>query len=282
MATMRLLLLSALLIFSPVHAVVIIVHGSFSTTKAWWKPGGDFFDAVEKEAKTLGHAVVPFGWSGVPQDKEITSAGAVLAKLAMSYPVAERIFMIGHSHGGNVIHKATHYLHAQRTSSPGRDNTWPHIQAQDLVPTTKTNSDGSIDRGNVEKILPPKRCLIDRIYLLGTPVSVSQYFPHLDIVDKVINLYSSGDLVQTVLGSFARHYPLSEHIANVEVFYDHGKGASSCGHSQLHDALMGRWLLYMPDLLAHANIGNFNRFVYNKHGHVVIRPHRHPVYGLFV
>src|SRR5580692_7758644 len=93
------------------HPVVIVVHGSFGATLDWWKPGGDFFIPLEIQAKELGHQVVPFCWSGNPVESQIDGAAGVLAKLIISYPAGTCIILVGHSHGGNVINRATQLLY---------------------------------------------------------------------------------------------------------------------------------------------------------------------------
>jgi hypothetical protein len=294
------------LIFSlyvQLDAVVIIVHGSFSAKKMWWKPGGYFFKEIEREAKKLGQAVVPFCWSGEPMEKEITDAGTVLAKLIMSYPVQEHIILIGHSHGGNVINYASQLVYdplkkifeqmankplseilaqaqAQLTlnGSIAPQNQRPtSLPAQpfhwwDMVPTVKSSVsiNADLDRGARPKPTE-KKYLIDRVYLLGTPVDTKTFAPQMEVIGSLVNIFSEGDVIQPVFGMYGRHYPLQARLANLETLIkERGKTALiKPGHSKLHSKLIGQWLLFVPDLLADQKLGNFELFAYAKDGKII-------------
>lgn len=290
-----LLLLAAFHLFSPtLYPVVILVHGSFGVTQNWWRPGGDFFTELEAQAKILGHVVVPFCWSGKPTDYDITRGAEVLAKLVVSYPPQESIIFVGHSHGGNVINKATQLLFdplpdilAQASSRPLAD-ILATAQAQ-------TTSNASVTQTYCPKANPnqhfyvldfsptlrqDRRYLIEKIYLLGTPVCVEKYHPQMQVVRCLINLFSEGDLIQPVLGLYQRQYPLHDRIANLEVSVQRDRECQlvNPGHSELHDRLIGRWLLYIPDLLQKQGLDNFECFSYGIDGHITCNENSHPHY----
>jgi len=84
---LRVLSLAFLFLLSSINldAVVIVIHGSFATTRSWWTPKGAFFKEIERQANCFGEVVVPFGWSGYPTAEHIGVAGMALAKLILSY-----------------------------------------------------------------------------------------------------------------------------------------------------------------------------------------------------
>lgn len=92
------------------QSVVILVHGSLAIDEEWCRPGGEFYETLEKEATTLGHKLVPFAWSGKLNLKARRQGAEALAKIILSYPQSETIILIGHSHGGNVINLASQLL----------------------------------------------------------------------------------------------------------------------------------------------------------------------------
>lgn len=253
---------SSLLVFpSKLLPVVIVVHGSFGARQDWWKPGGDFFVALEAEAKTLGHAVVPFCWSGSPTEHEIAAAAGVLAKLVVSYP-GQEIILVGHSHGGNVINKATQLLYdplpellAQMSSTTiaqileaakAQLATQPQLhQKPNLIPISKPHINYLHGLDLVPTLRVDTSYPIEKIYLLGTPVCVEKYHPQMKVVGSLLNLFSGGDLIQPVLGLYQRQYPLHDRITNIEIRFT-AEGQKP-GHSAMHDQLVGRWLLHIPD-----------------------------------
>lgn len=259
---------------SPLYSVIILVHGSFGATQDWWRPGGDFFNALEIQAKILGHRIVPFCWSGNPTEHEIMAAAGVLAKLVVSYPQQESIIFIGHSHGGNVINKATQLLYdplpevlAQASSRPLADvivAMQAHLVANPLtiqnhIACPIISSNQQLHTLDLRPTLREnKSYLIEKIYLLGTPVSVEKYHPQMNVVGSLINLFSDGDLIQPVLGLYQRQYPPHERIENVELRFMAGGQNQFIkpGHSALHDQLVGRWVLHIPELLQKERVGN--------------------------
>ena len=287
-------------LFSTLNSVVILVHGSFGINQDWWRPGGDFFSALESQAKKQGHVVVPFCWNGTPNDEEIFKAAEVLVKLIESYLGRDKIILVGHSHGGNVINKATQLLYdrlsdilAEVASSSCTDilslakmqlaasNLIPQNPASYLIPAPIPHHySQTLDFKPTlreKKIYP-----IERVYLLGTPVCPQRYFPQMGAIAALINLFSEGDRIQTVLGMFDRRYPPHDRIANVSVSFKQGISYQSIspGHSELHDMLIGHWLINIPDMLKGDGVGNFERFSYVHDGHITFDEKSHPLYCL--
>ena len=103
--------LLSIFFLAPLHPVVIIVHGTYAITSTWCRPGGAFFDELEKQAEKEGEVVVPFSWSGKNSHKARIRGAESLAKLLLSYPKKEKITILGHSHGGNIINLVSQMIH---------------------------------------------------------------------------------------------------------------------------------------------------------------------------
>ena len=289
--------------YSNLFSVVILIHGSFASSHAWWQPDGGFYKELEAQAKVLGHGVVPFQWSGTPVEKDIINAGKILAKLIQSYPATEPIIVIGHSHGGNVINYSSQLLEDKVTSLCNQMSHKPidavvaaatqQITAQhlsdanalthytsptsafcDVVATTKQ---GTLTTNN------QKKYRITRVYLLGTPVDNKHFAPNMNVIGHLINLYSVGDYIQQVLGLYERRYHLHERLTNIEIeFKKDGMSITKPGHSALHGTLVGRWLLYIPDYLSKQGIGNFKQFTYAHNGRIMFEQEKEPWYDMLI
>ena len=91
------------------HNVYIIIHGTWSCGTSWANAGGDFFDALEKNAPE-GSAILPYTWSGSVDHASREHAAKGLVKLIKSYPPKTNIHIIAHSHGANVATVAAQIL----------------------------------------------------------------------------------------------------------------------------------------------------------------------------
>ncbi len=252
-------LVSLVCTFKPLEPVVIVVHGSFAQSKTWWRPGGDFFDQLMLSAVQKGHEVVPFGWSGNPSEKDITLAGELLAWLMLSYPAQEHIVLVGHSHGGNVVNYATQVAYKELEKRLHETSELQPQALMDLVATLRTTAISEKDKA----LALGRTWLIDKIYLLGTPVGVKDCYPRMEIVGSVLNLYSRGDYVQQVLGMYGRTFPQHGRLANLELTTGTTmQGRQQPGHFKLHSSAIGHWLLSIPESLAAAKSGNFENFEY--------------------
>jgi hypothetical protein len=306
-------ILLASLCFPYAAPVIIIVHGTGSANKTWWNPGGAFFKEVEKTAELLGQHVVPFCWSGLPTYDQISVAGKNLAQLILSYPATDRVVVIGHSHGGNVLNKATQELFdplakicGGLSSRPIREiieqmyqsiKTRPAQTVAELVVPVPMQMHGGFDYTYTLRAIPDikmaidaykispvyeKKNIIDCAIYLGTPVDEHQYKPCMDVVGNLINFYSSADRYQTVIGLYDRCYKKHPQVANLEVFVKekHINAPVSPNHFELHMPLIGKWLLLVPEVLKcsqHA-AHNFKKFAYGRNGVVVFDEAKGPIY----
>lgn len=93
-----------------VNSVFIIVHGTWGAESNWYAPGGDFFDELERIVEVKNSAVVPFHWSGGIGHQSRVKAAQNLVKLIKTYNATTGIYLIAHSHGGNVCTLASQIL----------------------------------------------------------------------------------------------------------------------------------------------------------------------------
>ncbi len=216
----------------PLHAVVILVHGTFALHADWCSPGGEFYEELEKQAHKIHQKVVPFLWSGALGDTARIKAGRALTKLILSYPDFEEIILIGHSHGGNVINIASQLLAYEKVTKDG-----PVIEA------IKSLAPRSFD--TIASAITQDERRIKYVFFLGTPVAPAPYVPAMSIIENVFNMYSIGDTIQNVFGFYATTYPPHERITNVEIRFD----TYQPGHTQLHEPIIARWILLIPKLV---------------------------------
>jgi len=264
----RCVVLSVLCLYVGIlDAVVILVHGSFATNRGWWKSNGVFFEELSKQSKLLEpqQKVVSFAWSGTPSNNEIEKAGRELAEVIKQYPATEPIILIGHSHGGNVINKASQFL------------TQPQPSPLDVTPTTKQIV---TEQQQVPGCPEQREYSIDKAFYLGTPVDMTRYAPNMNVIKYVINLYSMGDSIQRVLGFYNREYPLNDRLINLEVFFNKNNRKSKPNHYQLHDQVVGSWLLFIPDVLSGLKVNQFENFSYGRNSTITFDEQQAPSLGV--
>lgn len=92
------------------QSIFILIHGTWGADCSWYNPKGDFFDALEEAVCEKKSAVVPFRWSGGCGHESRVKAAQNLIKLIKTYDENTAIFIIAHSHGGNVVTLASHLL----------------------------------------------------------------------------------------------------------------------------------------------------------------------------
>ncbi|MBY0352973.1 alpha/beta fold hydrolase [Candidatus Babeliales bacterium] len=282
-----LLIFLSLCCFTPrLNSIVILVHGSFANQETWHQPEGDFFDELEKQARTLHHKTISFCWPGMPTTATIVASGQTLAKLILSYPPTEQIIVIGHSHGGNVISIASQLLSTAAT------NTFDADFLLSLTPTTRKHEPTIFEL--FCKALPQIKKLfhlyqqqwrnistfaIQAAYFLGTPIDAQAFMPSMNAIEYVYNFYSQGDIIQPVLGFFQRTLPTHERITNLSITIKNTGilPSDQPSHSQLHLPIVARWLLSIPHQLKQQKIGNFENFEHTN-GHIHIDPERGPMY----
>ncbi len=166
-----------------VHAnvpIYILIHGTWSTEATWSMPEGDFFDELVKSTAKSNAVIIPYNWSGKLSHVSRLQAAKGLAQIIQSYPVGTDIYVVGHSHGGNVAILASQIL--------GKDRYNKHT--------------------------------IRALYTLGTPINMQEYFPDMDVITNVYNFFSRADRVQSVFGTSGREFIEHKRIANLRITID--------------------------------------------------------------
>ncbi len=225
-------LLTLLFCSAPLHAVVILVHGTYAVDEDWCRPGGKFYETLRREAARQCEYLVPFAWSGQLSGEARVQGAEALYELLMSYPVDEEITLIGHSHGGNVINLASQML---------QDPTKVKLSlGQRILDKLFRTLPAEIRKATFLGI----GTKIKAAYYLGTPVMDKPYLPNMDVIDRLYSCYSKGDRVQTGLGVlYGRKVSGHERITNCGVTIS-GRHPS---HSDLHHYKVAQWLLSIPD-----------------------------------
>ena len=325
---------------SNVQAIIILVHGTFAVSAEWSRPGGEFYENFDYHAKRLNQKLIPFAWSGKLSDAARVQGGRALAKVVLSYPPHEKIIIIGHSHGGNVINLASQILsdpfarlldlanpapvdqllqeayrvlygrtqaattrtipsldnlrtneavlefleagkeihemlkmrvktkEMSQASSSSHENRQPNLDAEDNQENTRSKD----IVGNQE--VP---YLIDVAYCLATPVDTTAYAPNMDVIGKLYNFYSRGDRIQQLFGTYKRLYSGLTRVVNFRITMEQsGVDHYNPSHSEMHNPIVGTWLLSIPDELHVAGIGNFHQYTDGVNGKIHFDAHGMP------
>src|SRR6266852_2690813 len=83
-------------------SILILIHGTWGADCDWYLPRGDFFEALEQTVSEKNSVVVSFRWSGGCSHEARINAAHSLVKLIKTYSISTAVFIIAHSHGGNV------------------------------------------------------------------------------------------------------------------------------------------------------------------------------------
>lgn len=299
------ILLTNIITFSA-KGVIILVHGTFAANATWCNPRGKFFQELENQARQFNQTIVPFTWSGNPKHIDIIQGSENLVKLIASYPKNEEIILIGHSHGGNVINFASRLLNdpveeimESQTIEEAYSEIF-NIIDKILIRTnanpknTQEKTLSNIDNNKNEEIISSikktleeinnlkakkqvdlksksKKHIIKTVYLLGTPIDTNIYSPSMRVIENLYNFYSLGDIIQTVLGLYQQTFPPMERITNLKILIKNCSYFShNPGHIQLHDEIIAKWILHIPDI--------FDNFESENNGEIFFDGEKQPLY----
>ena len=98
---------------APAHRLVILVPGTFANRPDWARTdvAGKTLAKELLQQLNPGDSVVPFWWSGGLSHSDRVDAARKLARLVdETRSSGDRIFLLGHSHGGNVCLLAASFL----------------------------------------------------------------------------------------------------------------------------------------------------------------------------
>ena len=291
--------------------VIILIHGSFAANAKWYGPSGNFYKTLEQSAKQFNQKVISFSWSGIPQNIEIIKGSEKLAQLILSYPENEEIILIGHSHGGNVINFASRLLfdpikelmanqisiselisqaykkfskQLRKRNEEKKENEQENIASliiNIIQEIKKSKQQKNLIQFQKIKNLKNKKYIINKVYLLATPVDTKRFSPEMDVIKNIYNFSSENDYIQTVAGLFKKTYPEHDRIANLFTkIEDKSKICNPPSHKGMHDPILAKWLLSIPEKLKTDKIGNFENFIYKKNGDIYFYKDKNPEYIL--
>lgn len=249
-----------------INSIVILVHGTFATESTWWKPGGNFYDALEQEAIKLNEKIHLFNWAGTLKNTDRIRAAKNLAEFILSLE-DQKITIIGHSFGGNVINLASTLL-------DHRENTPSFCSFGDISEFVQAYRD-------LEKPRNRKCCknLIEMVYLLGTPIDPHQFHPNMYVIKYLCNLHSRNDNVQTVLGFYSKTFKNLERCANFEIVIKDPEVISGYpDHYQMHHPIIAQSILYIPFIFKDQKTGGFEDFNWNESGMIEFASGQTPLY----
>lgn len=216
----------------------IIIHGTWAKNESWYQQGGDFFHEVEISNQHLNivDEVVSFTWSGKLGYLEQVKAAQELAEKILTY---DFVILIGHSHGVTVGILASIYI--------GNIDT---------------------DRKFFQKI--------KKFYALGVPVDkTTEIYPDNLVVGHFYNLFSFGDVIQSVHGLHDRCFKEASNITNIALQLDDLHPS----HSQLHHPAIAKHILAIPDFYQIKKVGNFESFTYNYPAEIFFYSKKFPCYA---
>lgn len=84
----------------------VITHGTFAANGRWYRPGGDFYEALKKKRPDLDTHDRSFRWTGAYSDKARRADALLLKQWVLDQGLMVPDFF-AHSHGGTVAHLAT-------------------------------------------------------------------------------------------------------------------------------------------------------------------------------
>lgn len=294
------LLLLASCVFTTSEPVVILIHGSFAVQEPWARPYGDFYQELETQSMGFGLKLVPFSWSGTPTVQELFAAAMRLIRLIESYPEQEEKILIGHSHGGNIINLASRFIGRVDLSPFNEDKLKEIVQSledpvqyydQKRPQNNKKTNDITVPGHPGLSVTPTtrdvtsKKYLFDEVYLLATPVDIVRFKPNMNVIGCLYNFYSTGDLVQTIGGSYDQAYKHDQDgIFNFSIMLKNSGhfGSDYPTHSTIHGPVIGYWILHVPELVRACTggkspkrpVGLFENF----DGHIYFEAGKVPVY----
>jgi pimeloyl-ACP methyl ester carboxylesterase len=84
----------------------VITHGTFAANANWYRPGGDFYDALKVKRPDLDVHDKSFRWTGAYSHKARSADAELLGQWVSDQGLTVPDFF-AHSHGGTVAHLAT-------------------------------------------------------------------------------------------------------------------------------------------------------------------------------
>jgi hypothetical protein len=301
------LIFSLTLLIPNLKSVVILVHGSYESHSQWCTPGGIFYQELEKAAKNLNQKLIPFSWSGLPTDDQIIKGAESLAKIILSYPENEKLTIIGHGHGSNVINFATQLLFdptqdLTETNTYDNASNYPEVsilisQAYNEANTQKTpqpettllvkKAIETIGKLRSEKMelqeqiiqKQHKKLYIEKVCLISPPVDIKKFAPQMKIIQHVYNYYSTSEPTINLF-DHEKTYPKIERLVNFKIQFLNTESFILYNPTPIEiiNPILARWILFIPEKLQEEKIGFFENFTTLKDAKIQFKEGKRPVY----
>ncbi len=234
--------------------VVILTHGVLWLDKKeskkthWFEPGGNFFDAIQQTASTLGHTTLSYRWQqplkGLTASEHKKAAHGLcnLIKMHIANATSDndrKIIIIAHSMGGKVAALASNLLY----------------------------------NGHA----PEERPNIDALFTLGTPHLRSDPQPNMRIINRLFNIISENDKIthgpiSLITGTGPLLDPIASHERATTLLLEseisrtpYHTVMTAPNHQALHSDIVGSHLLKLIALIEQAKDG-FSKFSFLHNG----------------
>lgn len=309
----KIILFSLLTFLNQLNCIVILVHGPYESHSSWCNPGGNFYKELENSAKSLNQNLIPFSWSGLPTDEQIIKGAESLAKVILSYPNNEKIIIIGHGQGGNVINFATQLIfdpkHDISYTTTDENNVPTDVSI--LISQTYKNSKKGIFsekiqliksalenvikwreehnlKNSAEKITTQtqeqpttnfKKYLIEKVCLISPAVNMEKFSPQMNIIKNIYSYYSTSNPTITIF-DHEKLYPKQERIVNFKVQFLNCESFTLYNPTPIEmlNPIIARWILFIPEKLQEEKIGFFENFTYLQDAKIQFAEGKRPVY----
>lgn len=309
----KILFILFLSFLNQLSCVVILVHGPYESHSSWCNPGGNFYKELENSAKSLNQNLIPFSWSGLPTDEQIIKGAESLARVILSYPSNEKIIIIGHGHGSNVINFATQLIFDPKhdTSYTTTDennvptdvsilisqaykNTQKGIVSEktQLVKNAlenvikwreehdlKNSTENTTIQPQAQQISNIKKYLIEKVCLISPAVDMEKFSPQMNIIKNVYGYYSTSNPTITIFGH-EKLYPKQDRIVNFKVQFLNCESFTLYSPTPIEmlNPIIARWILFIPEKLQEEKIGFFENFTYLQNAKIQFAEGKRPIY----
>jgi len=123
-----------------IPSLTTIIHGTWAEDEDWWRWPSDFPRYIDSIAGDFYKGPNAFSWSGANTPEGREEGAMDLIRWLKTHP-AERVTLIAHSHGGNVVFKASELaapsgIHISKLillGTPIRDDYGPNLTAISMV-----------------------------------------------------------------------------------------------------------------------------------------------------
>lgn len=244
--------------------LVILIHGSKGKLGTWYKPGGEFYDALSKQAELHGFGqVFPFSWSGKSGPPEsrfesvkahIQAAEDLVEKIVdLTKGRSRKLILVGHSNGGVISMLVSHMLYNPAVQGSKAPEIFKKLSEPESKMRVLLECRSAIKAAVKYQQSRWKSTdipfVITELFTMGTPIDTSLYTINPSVIRHVYVLFSAGDSIQRFFGR--RHYPRAQNSLNIRVsFQTRKKGIVYPWHTYFcNNNTVARYLFDLPAII---------------------------------